>query len=197
MLDAQKAFNVVDHDSLLRRLYLDGICGSDCMLLQNLYSDLTSVVKWGGALSGPFVIKHGVRQRGVLSTAHYKRCNNPLLIQLENKFTGAIIGHIRIPHVTVADDFTLMSHSPNEIQVMVPTSGGFANRSRFVIHPKKSCILTYWDTYSKHQYVSYTMNGVEMRQVKHSTHLGIHSLTTRLISQRKCILVEELLTPSW
>ena len=45
MLDAQKAFDVVDHDSLLRRLYLDGICGSDWMLLQHMYSDLTSVVK--------------------------------------------------------------------------------------------------------------------------------------------------------
>ena len=29
MLDAQKAFDVVDHDSLLRRLYLDGITGAD------------------------------------------------------------------------------------------------------------------------------------------------------------------------
>lgn len=28
-LDAQKAFDVVDHDSLLRRLYLDGITGAD------------------------------------------------------------------------------------------------------------------------------------------------------------------------
>ena len=147
---------------------------SDWMLLQNMYSDLTSVVKWEGTLSDPFVIKQGVRQGGVLSTAHYKRYNNPLLIQLENKFTGAKLGCIRIPHVIVADDLTLMSHSTNEMQVMVPTSGGFANRSRFVIHPKKSCILTYWDTYLKHKDASYIMNGVEMSQVKHSTHPGIH-----------------------
>ena len=141
-----------------------------------MYSDLTSVVKWEGtlSLSDPFVIKQGVRQGGVLSTAHYKRYNNPLLIQLENKFTGAKIGCIRIPHVTVADDHTLMSHLTNEMQVMVPTSGGVAYRSRFVIHPKKSCILTYWDTYLKHQNASYIMNGVEMSQVKHSTHLSIH-----------------------
>ena len=177
MLDAQKAFDVVDHDSLLRRLYLDGICGSDWMLLQNMYSDLTSVVKWEGTLSDPFVIKQGVRQGGVLSNAHYKRYSNPLLIQLENKFTGAKIGCIRIPHATVADDLTLMSHSTKEMQVMVPTSGssgGFANRSRFMIHPKKSCILTYWDTYLKQHDASYIMNGVEMSQVRHSTHLGIH-----------------------
>ena len=178
MLDAQKAFDVVDHDTLLRRLFLDGICGGDWLLLQNMYSDLTSVVKWEGTLSCPFVIRQGVRQGGVLSTAHYKRYNNPLLIQLENKFTGAKIGHIRIPHVTVADDLTLMSHSQTEMQSMVPTSGDFANRTRFVIHPKKSCILTYWDKYAQQKSTNYLMNGVEMTQVQHSTHLGIQREST-------------------
>ena len=55
MLDAQKAFDVVDHDLLLRRLFFDGIHGVDWLLLRNLYSNLTSVVKWEGMLSSPFV----------------------------------------------------------------------------------------------------------------------------------------------
>ena len=163
----------MDHDSLLRRLYLDGITGADWLLLRNLYSDLTSIVKWEGTLSNPLVIKQGVR-RGVLSMAHYKRYDNPLLIQLENKFIGAKIGYIRIPHVTVADDFTIMNNSPSEMQVMLPTSGSFANGARFVVHPTKSCILTYWYQYSQQQKVIYTMNGEEMSQVQHTNHLGIH-----------------------
>ena len=69
------------------------------------------------------------------------RYNHPLLIQLEDKFTGAMIECIRIPHVTVADDLTEMTHSHTEMQVMLPASGGFANGARFVIHPTKSCIL--------------------------------------------------------
>ena len=137
-------------------------------------SHFTSVVKWEDTLSSPFVIKQGVRQGGVLSTAHYKRYNHPLLIQLENKFTGAMIGCIRILHVTVAGDLTKMTHSRKEMQVLLPTSGGFANGARFVIHPTKSCILTYWDKYLQQQEDGYTMHGVEMSQVQHSTHLGIH-----------------------
>ena len=87
-LDAQKAFDVVDHDTLLRRLFLDGITGPDWLLLRDMYTDLTSVVKWEGTLSAPFVIRQGVRQGGVLSTRYYKRYNNHLLLELENKFTG-------------------------------------------------------------------------------------------------------------
>ena len=93
-LDARKAFHVVDHKLLLRRLFLDGITGADWMLLRNMYTNLTSAVKWEGTLSSPFVIKQGVRQGGVLSMGHYKRYNHPLLIEIENKFTGAKISYI-------------------------------------------------------------------------------------------------------
>ena len=128
-------------------------------------------MKWEGTLSAPFVIKQGVRQGGVLSTGHYKRYNNPLLIELENKFIGATIGYIRVPHVTVADDLALMSNSTSEMQDMVPTSGTFANR--YVFHPTKSCILSYWEKYMKSCEPTYYMNGEEVSRVEQTKHLGI------------------------
>ena len=62
-----------------------------------------------------------------------------------------MFGCIRIPHVTVADDLTEMTHSRTEMQVLLSTSGGFANGARFIIQPTKSCIPTYWDKYLEHQ----------------------------------------------
>ena len=35
-LDVQKAFDVVDHDSLLRKLYLDGISGDNWLFMKDL-----------------------------------------------------------------------------------------------------------------------------------------------------------------
>lgn len=63
-LDVQKAFDVVDHDSLLRKLYLDGISGDDWLLLKDLYAGMTAKVKWDGFLSSPLIIRQGVRQGG-------------------------------------------------------------------------------------------------------------------------------------
>ena len=68
MLDVQKAFDVVDHELLLMKLYLDGITGNDWLLVQDIYSDMTTSVKWESHLSAPFVIRKGVRQGGVLTT---------------------------------------------------------------------------------------------------------------------------------
>ena len=61
-LDTQKAFDAVDLNSLLRKLYLDGGHGDVRLLLKDLYSDCSSRVKWAGQLSDPFFIDQGVRQ---------------------------------------------------------------------------------------------------------------------------------------
>ena len=67
----------------------------------------------------------------MLSTGHYKRCNRPLLIEIENKFTGAKIGYIRVPHVTVADDVVLLTNVASEMQFILPCTGSYANKVRF------------------------------------------------------------------
>ena len=108
-LDTQKAFDVVDQNSLLRRLYLDGIEGDDWLLIKDFYLDCSSRVKWAGLLSDPINLRQGVIQGGVLSTSHYKRYNNQLQFQLEEKYTDVKIGSINVPHVTVADDLAVLA----------------------------------------------------------------------------------------
>ena len=108
-LDTQNAFDFVDQSSLLRKLFLDGLQGNDWLLLKDLYSDSSSRIKWAGKLSDPIYIEQGVRQGGVLSTAHYKRYNNPLLLHLEDAYSEIKIGSINTPHITVADDLAVLA----------------------------------------------------------------------------------------
>lgn len=129
-LDAQKAFDVVNHTILLKKLFQDGIKGDDWLLLNDMYSDLTSMVKWEANLSNPIIIRQGVRQGGILSTSHYKRSNNPHLIEVGNRFTGALIGHIKIPHIAVADDLAFVTHSQIEIQFMLDCGYSYAGRKQ-------------------------------------------------------------------
>ena len=85
-LDVQKAFDVVDHISLPRKLYLDGISGDDWLLMKDLYTSMSLKVKWDGFLSSQFVIRQGVLQGGILSASRYKRYNNSFLIDVEDRF---------------------------------------------------------------------------------------------------------------
>ena len=174
-LDTQKAFDVVDHNSLLRRMYLDGIHGDDWLLVKDLYTDCSSRIKWAGGLSHPINIKQGVRQGGVLSTSHYKRYNNPLLLQLEERYSrsGVKIGSVSIPHVTVADDLALLSSLLAEMQVMVWDVEGNAGRERFFVNPSKSHTLKYPATKKKECEGDIYMYNDRIKDSTSATHLGI------------------------
>ena len=172
-LDTQKAFDVVDQNSLLRKLYLDGIHGDDWLLLKDMYSDCTSRIKWAGELSHPINIRQGVRQGGVLSTGHYKRYNNPLLIQLEDRYIGTKIGSISIPHVTVADDLALIAEDKSDAQVMVWDADNSAGRERYCIHPTKSHTLWYTQRKKKDAELDIFMAGEKVDTPNSTMHLGI------------------------
>ena len=61
-IDANKAFDVVWHDSVLIKLYNAGIQGYKWNFLNEWYKGLESFVKWEGELSEPFKERQGVRQ---------------------------------------------------------------------------------------------------------------------------------------
>ncbi|KAH3725281.1 hypothetical protein DPMN_051115 [Dreissena polymorpha] len=93
-------------------------------------------------VAGPIVraIQHMSRGApgGVLSTEHYERFNNPLLLNLKERFRGASIGLIDIPHTTCADDLALLSHSDWQMNLMLKKVEEFSLRNRYDINPSKS-----------------------------------------------------------
>jgi hypothetical protein len=50
-LDAQKAFDKVNHELLFNKLYHDGIQGDLWILLRNMYKNLNVKVKWNNGIS--------------------------------------------------------------------------------------------------------------------------------------------------
>ena len=139
----QKTFDVVNHDSLLRKLYFDGISGDDWLLMKDFYTGMAAKVKWDGFLSSTFTIKPAVHQGGFLSISHYKRYNNTLMIDAEDRFIGKKIGTVRIPHISVADAMCFVTEDRSEVQPMLSTAETYANREQYTIHPTKTVTLQY------------------------------------------------------
>ena len=77
--DAEKAFDKLWHCSMLHKAHIAGITINQWLFLNEWYKDLTSQVKWDGALSTEFPEKQVVRQGGVWSPIVYKTFINPLL----------------------------------------------------------------------------------------------------------------------
>lgn len=143
LLDAKSAFDVVFQDSLYRRLFHDGVQGDLWTLTRNLSLDAASRVKWQSLESTTFPILQGVRQGGSISTNLYKRFLNPMLEMLNESRLGATIGSISIPAPCVADDVTLASNSPSNLQAMLDISCEFSKQQRYDIQASKSKIIVY------------------------------------------------------
>ena len=136
-LDASKAFDVVWHQGLLAKIAELGIEGNLWLLYQDLYNDMTSMVKWQGAFSEEFTEQQGVRQGGIPSTELFKSRGDRLLNRLEESQLGFSVGTIDIGVPTCADDMTLLSSSAINLQSMIDIAAMDASLERYQFSKKK------------------------------------------------------------
>jgi hypothetical protein len=142
-LDAQKAFDVVNHESLMWKWHERGLRGALWHLKDTSYTNMPTKVKWKGLLSQPFKIKQGVRQGGIPSTTDYKLYVDPLLNDLESGKMGLYIGSTNIGNPTCADDIILLTESAYSLQHMLTTAELYASKEQYTIHPTKSVVSVY------------------------------------------------------
>ena len=169
LLDASKAFDVVDHDILLNELYDIGVKGKLWLTFQSMYQNATSSVKWKGILSSEFAVKQGVRQGGVTSAPGYKIYTNNLLNQLQSQKIGCAIGTTLIPAPTCADDIAIITNDPLEGQILLNQVDQYSSSHRYTINPAKSATIKY----RAKDNLSYNINGETVPTVQNATHLGV------------------------
>ena len=171
-LDARKAFDVVDHSSLIRKLYFNGTDLHSLMfIINNLRTE--AKVKLNGHYGDPFVVQQGVGQGKIISTHNYKTYGNDLLLQLEECASGAHIANNYFGSPTCADDIILLSNNIIDLQTQLDIASLYANKERYEIHPGKSKCITYNIQYPG----SPQLNGNPIEVTDQATHLGIVRVT--------------------
>ena len=170
-LDAQKAFDVVHHTILLDRLAESGIPHDIWLIIKDLYSDISSKVKWLGDCSDRFPVNQGVRQGGILSTPLYKVYVHPLLDILKNRRLGFRLGTVYIGSPAVADDVAYLTRLKYELQMMFGEGSGFSARNRYQIHPTKTIVAMLSGRADDGD--SWTLGENELVVSDRATHLGI------------------------
>lgn len=139
-LDARKAFDTVSHESLLRKIYLSGLDKGLISLIDCMYQDMSSRVKWRGKLGESFNVLQGTRQGGVISPDLYKIYINDLLERIELSEFGMYIGDICIAIPTVADDVSLLSTSCDDMKIMMTSANDYAIDEKYGLNANKTNI---------------------------------------------------------
>ena len=181
LLDAKAAFDMVNYEHLLRRLYHIGIQDKHLSLINSLHQQATSAVKWFGEQSTPFRVERGVRQGGILSADFYKVHLNPLLDRIQYSGLGARIGNITCNVSGCVDDLAVNTNDRREGQTLVNSATDFAGMERYCLQANKSVCVTVTPRVSKGDACCdepLMMDGIEMKNTESAMHLGIHRATT-------------------
>jgi hypothetical protein len=177
-LDAMKAFDTVDHQSMLFKLYKD-TTPDVYKIIQNLYEGATAKVKWRGMTSEPFSVTQGVRQGGVLSPDLYKMYINDLLKGYEEHPSSFRIGTVCVGTPTVADDVCLLSATGVGMQAMLQEAHRYSCRERY--HPQKRAVIPLGQP-ALHYMDKFTLGDCDIRTTVTAEHLGLTRCTWRMQS---------------
>ena len=168
-LDTSKAFDVVDHDSVMVHLYQQGVKGKIWQCYDELYRDITSMIKWHGNISPMFAEKQGIRQGAVTSPSIFKVRANPILDLLGNHPDGLTIGHLNLGALMVADDLVVNTRTRREMQGLIEMATWDAAKERYTFSKEKTRIVSL--NHQDSQKVN--LLGNEILESNNETHLGL------------------------
>jgi hypothetical protein len=173
-MDASKAFDVVDHVCMLNSLYRQRIDGKIWSAFNDMYTGITSRVKWHGAVSNSIQEAQGIRQGAESSAKIFNAKNNAVLNRLEMQPHNFRIGCNPVGAIMVADDLALISNTRQGAQQLVNIAEQDASEGRYTFSttktrtmmPKKGRRANRVDPHLH-------LNNKEIETTDQETHLGI------------------------
>ena len=118
-MDMRKAFDMVRHSLLFKKLMSRNIPLIFLRLMLYMYLKQTAQVKWNGKLSEKFTIQNGVKQGAVLSAVLFCLYIDGLIKKLRKKREGCWFKNSYVGIIVYADDIVLLSPSIDGLQRMI------------------------------------------------------------------------------
>jgi len=145
-LDASKAFDLVNHFTLLRKLCDRGVPSVIVSLFLYWFRTQRFVVRWGETLSSSFPVLTSVRQGGVCSAPFFALYLNDLSVQLTASGIGCRIGSTVFNHAIYADDVCLMTTSIHALKLLLQICENYATNHDLKFNPTKSVCQLFGDS---------------------------------------------------
>ena len=117
-IDYEKAFDRVNHGTLIEKLKLAGMDGKDVRIIARLYWEQAAVVRTDQGNSEGIEIRRGTRQGCVLSPYLFNLFTELIFRAIESEDEGVSVGGRRISNLRYADDTAITAENENELQIL-------------------------------------------------------------------------------
>ena len=185
-MDASKAFDRVNHGTLIHILHKKGIPLYILRILVFWFSHSEVCVQWGSVMSDSFMTINGVRQGGILSPLFFNIYVNEISEKLNSKIIGCSFKGMRINHLMYADDIVLFCPSAKGLQELINCCVYEGNKLDLRFNENKTVYMTAlskFDCHCKNQLPDIYINDKALSLVDTYKYLG-HYISSNLVDDK-------------
>ena len=190
-LDLRKAFDTVPRKILFAKLEALGIDGKFLEVIRDLFTGTIARVRIADHYSPSFEIQSGVMQGSKLGPLLFIIFLNDLLLDIESKGLGAMVGELKISSLCFADDIMLITDSPNKLQKLINICGMWSIKNGMRFKIDKCKVMTLNLQIPKE---SFYLLGEEVKFVSEYKYLGVtfsNKRQTSLITHHISTILEK------
>ena len=140
-IDYQKAFDLVNHEKLIKILEDIGVPETERSLIKNLYWEQNAVVNVNGNKTEKINIRRGVRQGCILSPILFNLYSEKIFQESLQDAKGFKINGKRITNIRYADDTVIIAETEEDLQDMINAINLVSNQYNMKINRKKTKVM--------------------------------------------------------
>lgn len=173
-VDFQKAFDFVVRDTLWCKLIKLGIRGKVFTVIQSIYSNIKSRVKFDNCLSNDFSCYLGVRQGECLSPILFSMYLN----DIENEFilkgaVGIDIGMLKLFLLLYADDIIIFANDKDNLQRSLNILEQYCKTWKLKVNTNKTKVMVFRKGGRLPENLHFFYDGSELEKVNKFVYLGV------------------------
>ena len=143
-VDFSKAFDYINRDILWYKLIQFGVRGKLLKVIQSIYANVKSRVKYGTELSSEFECYLGVRQGESLSPFLFSMYLNDIENEIYNRgINGINIGNVKLFLLLYADDITIFSETPEGLQEGLNLLREYNQKWKLTVNTEKTKVIVF------------------------------------------------------
>jgi len=171
-LDMSKAFERINHCTLIDKMKKKGMPNFIIKLFEHIFGNTSIAVRYGGKLSDQWKARAGVRQGGVTSAFLFSLYIDDILLEISRLPYSCLLGINKMNIQAYADDMVVYCPSASGLRLLLQKLEILLCEHNLLLNTSKTKIVVFGRKYCAANNIKFTLYGTCVEIVEDFSYLG-------------------------